>query len=55
MTPAAHVHVLGWMTANGWRVRVVFVPAATNQGSAFANHVVLVWTVGAHTYAAGFQ
>jgi len=36
-------------------MRAVFAPAATNDGSAFANHVVLIWTVGAHTYAIGFH
>jgi len=28
---------------------------ATNDGSAFANHVVLIWTVGTHTYGVGFH
>jgi hypothetical protein len=53
--PAARVRLLGWVVANGWRMREVFVPYATNDGSAFANHVVLIWTVGKHTYAIGFH
>jgi hypothetical protein len=36
-------------------MRVVFVPPATNEGSAFAQHVVLIWTVGQHTYGVGFH
>jgi hypothetical protein len=52
---AARVRPLTWVTINGWRMRVVFVPPATNDGSAFANHVVLVWTVGKHTYGVGFH
>lgn len=35
-------------------MRAVFVPQATNE-SAFVYHIALVWTVGAHTYAAGFH
>lgn len=33
----------------------VYVPAATNDGSAFAHHVVPIWTVGQYTYAVGFH
>ena len=36
-------------------MRAVFVPPATNEGSAFAHHVVLIWTVGDHTYGVGFH
>jgi hypothetical protein len=43
------------MTINGWRARSVYVPPETNDGSAFAHHVVLIWTVGRHTYAVGFH
>ena len=43
------------MTIHGWRVRAVFVSPNTNDGSAFADHVVLIWTVGRHTYAVGFH
>jgi len=53
--PQARVRSLGRLTINGWRMRVVFVPPATNEGSAFAQHVVLIWTVGQHTYGVGFH
>jgi len=53
--PGAHVHAFAWVTVNGRRMRPVYVPAATNDGSAFAGHVVLIWTVGRHTYAVGFH
>jgi hypothetical protein len=33
----------------------VYVPAATNEGSAFAHHVVLIWTVEGHTYGIGLH
>jgi hypothetical protein len=51
----AGVRSLGLMTIKGWRVRSVYVPPDTNDGSAFAHHVVLIWTVGRHTYAVGFH
>lgn len=53
--PKARVEPLTWLTINGRRVRAVFVPQATNDGSAFAHHVVLIWTVGQHTYGVGFH
>jgi hypothetical protein len=53
--PGAGVRPLGRLTINGRRVRAVFVPQATDEGSAFAHHVVLIWTVGRHTYAVGFH
>jgi hypothetical protein len=53
--PTARVKQLARMTIHGWRVHAVFVPPATNDGSAFAQHVVLIWTVGQHTYAVGFH
>jgi hypothetical protein len=53
--PAARVRPLRRLTINGWRMRAVHVPSATNAGSAFADHVVLIWTVGGHTYALGFH
>jgi len=43
------------MTINGWRAQSAYVPPETNDGSAFAHHVVLIWTVGRHTYAVGFH
>jgi len=53
--PGARVRPLGLMTINGWRAQSVYVPPETNDGSAFAHHVVLIWTAGRHTYAAGFH
>ena len=49
------VDVGDWITVNGWRARWVFVPPRTNDGSAFAGHIVLVWTMSGHTYAVGFH
>jgi hypothetical protein len=53
--PPDRVRVLGSLSIHGWRAHEVFVPPASNEGSAFAGHVVLVWTVGRHTYAVGFH
>jgi hypothetical protein len=53
--PKARVRPLGWVTIDGRRMRAVFVPPAWNDGSAFAHHVVLIWTVGEHTYGVGFH
>jgi hypothetical protein len=36
-------------------MHAVYVPLATNAGSAFARHVVLIWTVDDHTYGVGFH
>ena len=53
--PQARVKPIAWIRINGWRMRAVFVPQASNDGSAFAHHVVLIWTVGHHTYGIGFH
>jgi hypothetical protein len=53
--PAARVRPLRRLTINGWRMRAVYVPSATNAGSAVADHVVLIWAVDGHTYAVGFH
>jgi hypothetical protein len=53
--PRARVKPLAWITIGGIRMRAVFVPRATNDGSAFAHHIVLIWTVGRHTYGVGFH
>jgi hypothetical protein len=53
--PHARVRQVARVEINGWRMRAVMVPQETNDGSVFANHVVLVWTVGSHTYAVGFH
>jgi hypothetical protein len=36
-------------------MRAVYAPPATNDGSAFIHHVVLIWTVGQHTYGVGLH
>src|SRR4051812_5105461 len=51
----ARVRLLGWTTVKGKRMREVYVPQGTNDGSSFANHVVLIWTLGGHTYGFGFH
>ena len=53
--PAARVRVLRRLTINGWEMAAVYVPPETNEGSAFARHVVLIWTVRGHTYGIGFH
>jgi hypothetical protein len=53
-SPTAHVLPLAWVTTSRWRMRAVFVSPDTNE-SAFAHHIAMVWTVGAHTYAVGFH
>jgi hypothetical protein len=53
--PKARVRPLASVTINGWRMPAVYVPPGTNDGSAFAHHVVLIWTVGRHTYGVGFH
>jgi len=53
--PKARVRPLARLTINGWRMRAVYIPPETNDGSAFAHHVVLIWTVGHHTYGVGFH
>jgi hypothetical protein len=53
--PKARVKPLAWVTINGWRMRAVFAPQATNDGSSFSHHVVLIWTVGERTYGVGFH
>jgi hypothetical protein len=51
----ARVRALKRLRARGWRIQAVYVPAARNEGSAFAHHVVFIWTVGGHTYGVGFH
>src|SRR4051794_7227282 len=53
--PSARVRRLRLLTINGWRIRAVYVPPGSNEGSAFARHVVLIWTVSGHTYGVGFH
>jgi hypothetical protein len=53
--PQAKVRRLGWVIVNGRRMRAVYAPRRTNEGSAFSDHVVLIWTERGHTYAVGFH
>src|SRR4029453_5021680 len=53
--PSARVRPLRWLTIRGWLMRALSAPSRTNEGSAFASHVVLIWTVGDHTYGVGFH
>ena len=53
--PGQTVRSLGYRRVGHWRMQVVFVAPNTNDGSAFASHIVLIWTVGGHTYAVGFH
>jgi hypothetical protein len=53
--PNARVRLISRVTINGRSIRAVYVPPATNDGSSFMNHVVLIWTVGGHTYGVGFH
>ena len=53
--PGARVRPLRSLRINGWQIRAVYVPFGINAGSAFARHVVLIWTVSGHTYGVGFH
>lgn len=53
--PKARVRLLGSVVVMGIKREIVFVPMRTNDGSAFAHHIVLVWTEGGHTYGLGFH
>jgi hypothetical protein len=53
--PGASVVPLGIVEVGGWKMREVYADPATNDGSAFSGHIVLVWTAGGHTYAIGFH
>ena len=53
--PRARTRPVGRVKINGWPMRAVYVPPATNDGSAFMSHVVLVWTHSGHTYGVGFH
>jgi len=53
--PNERVRPLGWVRINGRRMRSVYVPPATNDGSAFMHHVVLIWSHAGHTYGIGFH
>jgi hypothetical protein len=53
--PGASEIRLGTVQAGGWTMHAVYADPATNAGSAFSDHLVLVWTTGGHTYALGFH
>jgi hypothetical protein len=53
--PRARVRALGSVEVNGKRMHAIYVPPATNDGSMFMHHVVLVWSVNGHTYGFGFH
>jgi hypothetical protein len=53
--PGASEIRLGTVHAGGWTMREVYANPATNAGSIFSDHLVLVWTTGGHTYALGFH
>jgi hypothetical protein len=51
----ASVKPLEIATLKGVTIRSYYVPPATNDGSAFSGHVVMVWSQNGHTYAVGFH
>ena len=53
--PGVSVLPLGNVRVGQWTMREVYVDPATNQGSIFSGHLVLVWKAGGHTYALGFH
>ena len=53
--PRARVRSLGSVEVDGKRMHAIYVPPATNDGSIFMHHVVLVWSVNGHTYGFGFH
>lgn len=55
MFPGSRVRPRGSVTIAGHRMHWYYVPRATNGGSAFMGHLVLVWTAAGHTYAYGFH
>ena len=55
MFPGSRVRPRGDVRVSGQLMRWYLVPPATNQGSAFSGHLVLVWNAEGHTYAYGFH
>lgn len=53
--PGTRVQALGVARVGRRRMHWYFVPPATNQGSAFQGHLVLVWDANGHSYAYGFH
>ena len=46
---------LGSPILSGRKRWVYFVPPATNDGSSFAGHIVVLWSQDGHSYAVGFH
>lgn len=55
MFPGSRVRPRGKTRVDGKLMHWYYVPPATNQGSAFAGHLVLVWNANGHTCAYGFH
>jgi len=53
--PGTRVVLLGKVHVGAWTMREVYADPATNEGSAFSDHLTLVWTSEEHTYALGFH
>jgi hypothetical protein len=53
MVPGSHVQSRGSFRAGAISGRLYYVPAKTNDGSAFVDHLAMVWTSSGHTYAYG--
>ena len=49
MVPLGKVHI------GEWTRREVYADPATNEGSAFSDHLTLVWTTGGAASALGFH
>jgi hypothetical protein len=52
--PAARTRLLARIWVGARRMREVWVPGATNDGSSFSDHLALVFAAGGHSYAVGF-
>ena len=52
--PGARVVPLGKVHVGEWTMREVYADPATNEGSAFSDHVALVWTAEGHTMRSDF-
>ena len=51
--PNDRVKPIAWITFGKKRVRAVLVPSGSE--ALYGDHVVLIWTVGQHTYGVGFH
>jgi len=51
--PNDRVKPLAWITVGRNRARAVLVPSGSE--ALYSDHVVLIWTVGQHTYGVGFH